>query len=247
MNKKEVEKVIKKRLDERQEKIDKVGYLLSRINKSDIFYFNDEVSIWRRLDVDYKNWIKHPEEMYVKLDMSLSILSNEFDELSFLKEYDIADLLYIQSYDNLVKDTKTMLLDRGPFQYDGDVIITDPCFFLDGDEWDNAKEIYPSIQFRDNLYGDGDFCVVDSDDSCKRYGTYYAESGSVCTVYANEVDEHVGIRNLNEECYTLLKDFHGTILFRVDEIKFDERKKPDYALNLIGNGNINFHTIQIGF
>lgn len=130
------------------------------------------------------------------------------------------------------------LCDSEPKEYDGDIIITDPGYFIKNENWDKfcdgemeeILELLPSMIYRDTLWGDWS-CTVFSNN--QEIGQFCADSGMVCVVYLKEV------LNLNPKfdyfesrpwTTTLIKNFKGTIKFEI--LPYEE----DYELQIVGEG-----------
>lgn len=121
------------------------------------------------------------------------------------------------------------------FQFDGDIIVTDPCYLFGEDEnWWNP-EIYGVCA--STIYGDWGASVFNTDTD-EKIGDFCADAGEVCVCYANEeVLDAIKKQNLGDWCYTIIKDFHGVV----------QIQHKDEECRVIGKGNINFIGIQTGF
>lgn len=115
------------------------------------------------------------------------------------------------------------LKDSDPTFFDEDIIITDPCYIMKDEDWDEfcndnkniLKEKIPSIIWRDTLYGDWS-CSVFSNNTV--IGNFCADAGLVCVAKLDEVlsynpnfDYHIN----KPWTTTLIKDFKGFINFEV--------------------------------
>lgn len=127
----------------------------------------------------------------------------------------------------------------------GDILITDPCYFIEDKdwgvlEWDNNFEkfgIYNSI-CRDNLYGDWS-CLTFNSDTGERIGTFTADAGMVCVCLLDEVLKYSKkiLPYIEKGCATVINNFDGYVHFEI-------LNKDDLIVK--GEGNINFETKQIG-
>lgn len=141
------------------------------------------------------------------------------------------------------------LCDSEPKEYDGDIIITDPGYFIKNENWDKfcggemeeILELLPSMIYRDTLWGDWS-CTVFSNN--QEIGQFCADSGMVCVVYLKEV------LNLNPKfdyfesrpwTTTLIKNFKGTIKFEI--LPYEE----DYELQVVGEGINSLSKIPLNF
>ena len=142
------------------------------------------------------------------------------------------------------------IIDSDWVNFDGDIVITDPCYLKNGFDYDYLD----SVKYieRDTIYGDWSCHTYDSDTK-KALGKFCADSGMVAVISVDDLrkldptfynDEKVK----NSHMMTVIKDFHGKVRFRVDEesytYKGEERK--DYGVVVEGVGNINFFTSQTG-
>ena len=145
--------------------------------------------------------------------------------------------------------------------FDGDILITDPCYFIRQDEvevndweWsDYGYDLYElgfSIYLvQDNLFGDWD-CVVRNSDTDELMGRFCADAGLVCCVYLDEVlkynpqfKEELEKKNF---LGTVIKNFRGKIQFKINYITGQYEKDTeyynkgevweDYTLHVVGEG-----------
>lgn len=161
---------------------------------------------------------------------------------------------------NNLQDTYDRYLDSEPVEFDGDIIITDPCYILrhdaeHTDDW--AKCDYGSdmealgikhYMTRDTIYGDWS-CTTFDTDTTKPIGEFCADAGLVSVFSLDEVlrynpefDYHIN----RTWTTTLIKDFKGTVQFIVkrEEGTYDEDTEywdagdtwVDYAVQVIGHG-----------
>lgn len=157
-------------------------------------------------------------------------------------------------------------LDTPPVEFDGDIIITDPCYVIKNDDWhdfldnhlwvqedthDNFdKYFYRGMDFiaRDTLYGDWS-CTVFDMDSSEAIGSFCADAGLVGVFDLKQVLAYnPGFDYHTERIWTtaLIKDFKGTVEFIVEEVKgvydydseYHKKGDPwvDYELKVVGHG-----------
>lgn len=135
-------------------------------------------------------------------------------------------------------------LDSEPMEFDGDILITDPCYIIREDkesDWDTCccgfdmeKLGINRYMTRDTLYGDWSCTTFDSDTK-QPIGRFCADAGLVSVFLLDEVLKY----NPNYDCdlkesytATIIKDFKGTVQF---VIKQDESQEY-YMLEVIGHG-----------
>lgn len=163
-----------------------------------------------------------------------------------------------------------------PMAFDGDIIITDPCYIMREDTDDDWSEsCYGSCMevlginhymTRDTLYGDWS-CAVYNTDTNAVIGKFCADAGLVSVILLDEVLKY----NPQFDCHinekwtcTLIEDFRGSVQFVVEHetgvYEEDSRwwKKgetwEDYSVHVVGHGAnrktgepINFRSVQTGF
>lgn len=153
--------------------------------------------------------------------------------------------------------------DSEPKEFDGDIIITDPCYFIRSEEEDydyyKLESIgIPSSISRDTIYGDWSCAVVDENKN--KLGEFCADSGMVCVADLKEVLNHnpkfaEKIQDSPWIC-TIVRNFKGTVQFVVadEEYEYEGEKRIWYNVKVVGNGvnkitgeTINFSSLQTGF
>lgn len=197
---------------------------------------------------------------YSLYDLCAEADDEQFDfekQFHFIKSieydlYDIRSLAYFQP---------DRYIDSDPVHFDGDIIITDPCYLLsrsnDGDDWqdcdygeDLGKIGLKHWMSRDTIYGDWS-CTTYNKDTKEVLGNFCADSGMVCVADLNEVlsynpdfDYHIA----KPWTTTLIKNFSGTVRFIV------RKYKSDFYVEVKGTGvntetkePLNFITQQTGF
>ena len=146
------------------------------------------------------------------------------------------------------------LLDTEIVEFDGNVLVTDPCYILkedadaDRDEWEycnygDSLEKLGITKFVTNrtLYGDWS-CTMYNFDTKKAVGEFCVDAGLVSIMdfdqalaYNNE-----GVKELIEKswCATVIRNFKGTGQVKVKEIKYmhEGKEHTDYEayVELIG-------------
>lgn len=147
-------------------------------------------------------------------------------------------------------------LDSEPVHFDGDIIITDPCYIMgEGEDWSRcgygSKMEKLGIQHymtRNTIYGDWS-CTTINTDTNKAIGHFCADAGLVSVFLLDEVlkynpwyDDYI------EKPYmvTLIRDFCGTAQFVVKDKSYvldhdDGLYKKgdmmeDFAVEVVGHG-----------
>lgn len=147
-------------------------------------------------------------------------------------------------------------LDGGPMEFDGDIIITDPCYIMrEDDDWATCSygedmEALGIVHYmtRDTLYGDWS-CTTFDTDTKEAIGKFCADAGLVSVFLLDEVlkyNPYYKDHLKNKWTVTWIKDFKGTVEFVVKHIEgyyeedTDYWKKgdywEDYALEVVGHG-----------
>lgn len=149
---------------------------------------------------------------------------------------------------NFSKDF-SRLADSKPLHFDGDVVITDPCYFM-RDPAPGAKNDWSACDYgrkldlfgirdfytRDTLSGDWG-CQVTDPDTGKVYGSFGADSGQVCVADLSQVLSYNPDYDLADAGACVLHDFKGTIQVVVRpfwggaDLAYDE-----YRVQVIGDG-----------
>lgn len=159
------------------------------------------------------------------------------------------------------------LADSEKVEFDGDILITDPCYFLtDEDEEKGAYRFggdfsiigIPHSMTRDTLYGDWS-CTVVNTDTNKKLGEFCADGAAVSVVDLNELLAHNPTFDdylAKPWAYTVIHDFKGTVQFVVkeDSYIYEDKQHYDYEVEVVGKGinkktgeSLNFHSFQSGF
>ena len=159
-------------------------------------------------------------------------------------------------------------LDSEPVEFDGDIIITDPCYIMSdsgNDDWgrceygENMEALgITHYMTRDTIYGDWS-CSVYNSDNHRKIGDFCADAGLVSVFLLDDVlkynpsfDYHI-----NRKWTTaLIKNFKGAVQFVVEEeqYQFEGKDYTDYNVKVVGRGinkrsgkPMNFVGLQTGF
>lgn len=156
-------------------------------------------------------------------------------------------------------------LDGAPVEFDGDILITDPCYIIRSkhhgtipitkDDWRTCNYGYDMKELginhymtRDTLYGDW-FCTTFNSDTKQSIGNFCADAGLVSVMILDEVLKYNPDYDCNKEteyAATIIRDFKGTVQFVVKHVDgyyeetTDYHNKGDYweeyYLEIVGHG-----------
>ncbi len=144
-------------------------------------------------------------------------------------------------------------LDNEPMEFDGDIIITDPCYIVKDDDWskcgygDNMEVLgINHYMTRDTLYGDWS-CTTFNIDTKEKIGSFCADAGLVSVFSLDEVLKYnPDYKYENDWSVTYIKDFKGTVQFVIvytdgyyeDETKYHKKGEhwEDYSVEVVGHG-----------
>ena len=213
------------------------------------------------MDCDNKSYESLWKDMMkLELDIEYGFLKIDYSKYDDFKPYEYKDWIDSIRICDLVSSFKDYRLyqDSEPMEFDGDIIITDPCYIIpDGshEDWRKCNFGYKmellginKYMTRDTLYGDWS-CTVYNTDAKEEIGEFCADAGLVSVLNLSEVlaynpdfDYHI-----NKKWTTaLIKNFKGTVQFIVKQIKgryeYDSGwcKKGDeweeYQVEVVGHG-----------
>lgn len=147
--------------------------------------------------------------------------------------------------------------------FDGDIIITDPCYLSSGMP-DEDREKYRDKNIEENgirgishstLYGDWS-CYTMNIDASEPFGQFCADGGEVCVALLNDVLKFNPKFDFHIErpwTTTLIKDFCGDVQIKVEPDN-ENGEEDNYICFVEGHGvnnntgePINFITMQTGF
>lgn len=241
--------------------------LISEIKKTP--YLVDEEKAELLLDIQ--------KEHYFCL-LSLPYLWMDFDDIAIQKECkEWTDSLPCASYFMYQhKKPFDRYLDTLPREFDGDIIITDPCYIirkehpLYKDDWDacccgDNMEVLGirNYMVRDTIYGDWS-CITYNLDTDEEIGSFCADAGLVGVFHLDEVLNYNPEYNYKDWSVTHIKNFIGTVQFVVvcktgayeEESDYHKKGEPweQYDVEVVGYGKdkltgefINFVTRQTGY
>ena len=171
---------------------------------------------------------------------TLEKLSETYLDFSF-KFFD-----WNREYGTIYRRNWNRYADSPKFEYHGDILITDPCYFISDEDWDKLFADYdfysqtcpilmtfnklPSLHMRDTIWGDWDCTVTDQNGN--KLGEFGADVGMVAVVLLDELKKYNPQYEPNGHRDTIIKDFHGTIQYIVHE----DEQYDDYFLEVYGEG-----------
>lgn len=129
-----------------------------------------------------------------------------------------------------------------------DIVITDPCYFIPYDKWDESNfgtnlSIFGVSNYISTrtLYGDWSCTVYNLDKDNDVIGEFCADAGLVAVISLQDIIEKINSDFLEwaEEhswCVTIIRNFTGEV----------DTEIVDDELHIFGRGNINFITVQTG-
>lgn len=232
----------------------------------------------------FGNLKNETEANFLSYDMKYLFHSTEDEETILLKSgmsveqwRKSVDDLKIEDYvHNLFCDNLyDKYLDSEPKYFEGDIIITDPCYIIDeltDGDWEKCGYGFymealgiSHYMTRDTLYGDWS-CTTYNSDTAKVIGDFCADAGLVSVFLLDEVlkyNPHFDYHIRKPWTTTWIKNFKGTVQFvvkhKTGKYKYDfENCKAgdeweDYSVCVIGKGvnkvtgePLNFDTMQTG-
>ena len=143
-------------------------------------------------------------------------------------------------------------LDSEPVMFDGDIIITDPCYVTRDDSRDDYYD-FKSVgvdhsMVRDTIYGDWS-CTTFNSDTGEVLGEFCADAGMVAVLSLDEILQYnpkFDYHTTKPWTTTLIRDFKGSVHFVVKEDKWTLDKNTsygkagdeitDYYVEVIGHG-----------
>lgn len=188
--------------------------------------------------------------------------------LDFVEVYELIQSFGVEGYESQlfkVNGIDGRYLDSEEVEFDGDIIITDPCYIIRAehhgttpiteDDWmacgygENMEVLgIRNSMTRDTLYGDWS-CTVYDTDSKESIGEFCADAGLVSVFLLDEVLQYNPDFDYHKEkswTTTLIQNFKGTVQFVVEhkEGVYEEDseywragdKWEDYSVHVVGHG-----------
>lgn len=254
--------------------------IVGKVNEAGFLTEKDRRSVIDALDdMSMRSWSSFVSQSILRVARNHKDDKGE-DTYDFQEMMNFMDTLITDaiSYDTLFHRANTWLdryLDSEPVEFDGDIIITDPCYIIRdscNNDWrkcdygDNMEVLGISTYMtRDTLYGDWG-CTVYDTDTKEAIGSFCADAGLVSVFLLDEVLKYNPGFDYHKErdwTTTLIPDFKGTVQFVVEheEGVYEEDsdywragdKWEDYSVHVVGHGinkktgePINFHSTQTG-
>lgn len=198
-----------------------------------------------------KWYINHDIEEGADSDEALKKVSKEFEKLrDMAKKYE--EFLEYKDY-YLEAEDRIM-------EFDGDIIITDPCYLSHNMSNDERRKFeccdigsHGIIGIESNTYYGDWRCTTFVPETNVKLGGFCADAGMVC------VADLVSVLKFNPKyndhlekpwCATWIKNFKGVVRIAIDENK---ERWPAYIVHVVGHGvnkktgeTIEFDTVQTG-
>lgn len=210
-----------------------MNYIDELLSRKDDFYMPYRGELGKRLTEDGKLWCATKALLEIDYEKLFNTVYHNYDEY----------------------------LDSEPKHFTGDIIITDPCYIIKGDdEWHTAcrnmfkpgYELLPGAIHRDTLWGDWS-CTVFNTETKESIGDFCADAGMVIVTTLDVVLKYNPEFNYHIEkpwTTTLIKDFDGEIWF---EVKHHTGEYEDFSVHVVGKGintktkrPISFKSTQTG-
>ena len=222
-----------------------------------------------RFMLSHEVYDKHKEFYYKTHSEEQAILSTA---AFYKKIMDVLDTLGAE-FSALYKEEHMdyeSYLDSAPVIFDGDIIITDPCYVMkenSGDDYYDFKSLgIEHFMVRDTLYGDWS-CTTYNADTGEELGKFCADAGMVSVLSLDEVlryNPEFDYHTTKPWTTTLIRDFKGSVQFVIKENKWILEEDTsygkagdecvDYSVEVVGKGinartgePINFIGKQTGF
>lgn len=194
--------------------------------------------------------IKDVQELFKK---------NDIEKLSEILEYSDSYKIVGGVYQRFNR-----FLDSKIVEFDGDVLITDPCYIMKGNDWQetnygsNLEAVgIKTYVTNDTIYGDWSCTVYDKNKLI--VGEFCADAGLVSIISLDEANVYnkADVDDLLKKdwCATVIKDFKGTgqVVVREIEYEYEGKKETDYEayVELIGidkntGEHVRFFSAQTG-
>lgn len=249
--------------------------IVKTINDSELLTAQDKQDLIVLLDNCRNNSYSYFEssatlKLYENHENSNKLMLDYIDIMVFVKN------LGVENYESLLRKINYGLdryLDSEKVEFDGDIIITDPCYIMranNEDDWaacsfgeDMEALGIRNFMTRDTIYGDWG-CTVYDTDSKESIGEFCADAGLVSVFLLEEVLKYNPDFDYHKErkwTTTLIPDFKGTVQFVVEHeegvYKEDSKYRKagdtweDYSVHVVGHGvnkrtgePVNFYSTQ---
>ena len=225
---------------------DDIESFLSQISESICLGFNTPVFMWPdKVYLKYKDLYFNSHDDKATAVLALEAFRFKVDEV--LKQIDFHKLMELEH------TNYSRYIDSEPTYFDGDIIITDPCYVLKHDDWNGYEENFEHIGIkqsmaRDTLYGDWS-CTTYNSDTGEVLGEFCADAGMVSVLSLDEIlryNPKFDYHTTKPWTTTLIRDFKGSVQFVIKESKWtlDEDTSygkagdefTDYYVEVVGKG-----------
>lgn len=234
--------------------------IIAAVNQSDLFTEEHKHSLTQYIS-SFKNSLAHVFESTFSLRVYMFFDQDEKNTGKTQK--DLRDFLvsirpYFEEYREIDVDEFERYIDSDSVEFDGDIIITDPCYIVRAehhgtkpiteDDWAacdygscmEALGIHEYIS-RDTLCGDWN-CTTYNSDTGEVIGEFCADSGMVSVLNLEEVLQYNPEFNYHLRTWTTtwIEDFKGTVQFvvrrggNVEVVGRGINKRTGCPLNFVG-------------
>lgn len=254
MNQEHINEIMN-RIDEKRQKsirlIDEIIYAV--INKyTKLHQYDDEEPIDESFSSDEKNSIdiitnlssnpnwhdSHGSVWRILLELKHSTTFKSLSQFVNVNLNQLERDINTPPMNNIRATYEKKYLDSPKLKYDGDILICDPSILLSEKERKECSSLYTRNTLDNNTQY---YTVTDTND--RLIGTIRTPSMELCAVLAKDIwlipSANDALLRCDVNDYTFIKQFHGTIQFRVELI--DNK----YILQIEGDGNRPFKLNKI--
>ena len=254
MNQEHINEMINKINEKRQKSIRLIDEIIRAVidKYTKLHQYDDEEPIDESFSSDEKNSIDiiaslssnpnwhdlHDSVWRILLELRHSTTFKSLSQFANVNLDQLERDIDMPSMDNIRAAYEKKYLDSPKLKYDGDVLICDPSILLSEKE----REECPSLYTRNTLDNNTPYYTVTGMDN-HLVGTICTPSMELCTVLAKDIWTIPSANDALLRCdvndYTFIKQFHGTIQFRIEQIN------NRYILQIEGDGNKPFRLNRI--
>lgn len=199
----------------------------------------EDTDFYMPYDVALKSILNRIKKYHQYIGHIIDCYMDGFLEFEDNKEYNkLADKVVKSARDCYVwLELYYRFVDSEPVQFDGDIIITDPCYIVPNDNWsdfcDEHKDIFDDSKkqptffkysksktmiYRDTVFGDWGCNVYNN--SRKKIGYFCADAGLVCVVTKEDALKINPEFDCTDYGIACIDDFHGKVWF---EVKYNDK------------------------
>ena len=239
---------VKEKTELRQKEIKRIeAKIISKLEATDLLDEDDVASfisnIRRSVQIGFSSpRFMFSHEVYEKYKEFYSKIHNEeqatLSIVAFHKKImDVLDTMsaeFSTLYEEEHKDYESYL-DSDPVMFDGDIIITDPCYVTrenSRDDYYDFKSVgVEHSMVRDTIYGDWS-CTTFNADTGEVLGEFCADAGMVSVLSLDEIlryNPKFDYHTTKPWTTTLIRDFKGSVRFVIKESKWTLDKDTSYG------------------